>query len=109
MGAFAICAIVSDAILREPFSAATLNNLIAIATLLFAMGKPAASRMLKHFSPEELRVVTKSAATLGAVSPAAVEALVEEFASNFSMGADLVGTASEIERLLQILKNFIDT
>ncbi|MBB4040766.1 flagellar motor switch protein FliG [Microvirga flocculans] len=71
-----------------------------VATLLFAMGKPAASKILKHFSEDEIRLVTKSAAQLGAVSPAQIEQLVEEFASNFSDGADLIGGASHIEKLL---------
>jgi flagellar motor switch protein FliG len=71
-----------------------------VATLLFAMGKPAASRILKHFSEEEIRLVTKSAAQLGPVSPTQIEQLVEEFASNFSDGADLIGGAAHIEQLL---------
>ncbi|MBQ0824779.1 flagellar motor switch protein FliG [Microvirga sp. HBU67558] len=71
-----------------------------VATLLFAMGKPAASRILKHFNEEEIRLVTKSAAQLGPVSPTQIEQLVEEFASNFSDGADLVGGAAHIEKLL---------
>src|SRR5215211_3254925 len=71
-----------------------------VATLLFAMGKPAASRVLKHFSEDEIRLVTKSAAQLGPVSPTQIEQLVEEFASNFSDGADLVGGAAHIEKLL---------
>lgn len=71
-----------------------------VATLLFAMGKPAASKILKHFSEEEIRLVTKSAAQLGPVSPTQIEQLVEEFASNFSDGADLVGGAAHIEKLL---------
>jgi len=71
-----------------------------VATLLFAMGKPAASRILKHFSEDEIRLVTKSAAQLGPVSPTQIEQLVEEFASNFSDGADLIGGAAHIEKLL---------
>jgi flagellar motor switch protein FliG len=64
------------------------------------MGKPAASKILKHFSEEEIRLVTKSAAQLGPVSPTQIEQLVEEFASNFSDGADLIGGAAHIEKLL---------
>jgi flagellar motor switch protein FliG len=71
-----------------------------VATLLFAMGKPAASRILKHFNEEEIRLVTRSAAQLGPVSPTQIEQLVEEFASNFSDGADVVGGAAHIENLL---------
>ncbi|MDF2810265.1 MAG: flagellar motor switch protein FliG [Microvirga sp.] len=71
-----------------------------VAALLLAMGKPAASKVLRHFSPDEIRAVTKSAALLGQVSTSQIEALVEQFAANFSSGTDLVGNASEIEKLL---------
>lgn len=71
-----------------------------VATLLLAMGKPAAGRILKHFSEEEIRLVTKSAAQLGPVSPSQIESLVDEFASNFSIGADVIGSVSQIEKLL---------
>jgi flagellar motor switch protein FliG len=71
-----------------------------VATLLLAMGGPAAGRVLKHFNSDEIRLVTKSAALLGPVTNAQIERLVDEFASNFSHGTDLVGTASEIEKLL---------
>lgn len=71
-----------------------------VAALLFAMGKPSAGKLLKHFSKEEIRLITKSASTLGPVSPGQIEHLVEEFASNFSSGANLVGNVSEVEKLL---------
>jgi flagellar motor switch protein FliG len=71
-----------------------------VATLLLAMGKPAAEKILRHFSEDEIRLVTKSAAQLGTVSPSQIETLVEEFASNFSNGADVVGSAAHIEKLL---------
>jgi flagellar motor switch protein FliG len=78
----------------------TMKGPERVATLLLAMGKPAANRILKHFSEDEIRLVTKSAAQLGPVSPAQIETLIDEFASNFSSGADLIGSASQIERLL---------
>jgi flagellar motor switch protein FliG len=64
------------------------------------MGKPLASRLLKHFDPVELKMVTRSAAALGAVPIESLEMLVEELAGEFSKGLDLHGTASEIEHLL---------
>ena len=70
------------------------------AALLLTMGKPPAARMLKHFDPLELRQITRAAANLGAVSNAAIEALVEEFTDSFSAGVDLMGTAGEAEQLL---------
>ena len=38
------------------------------AAILLAMGKPPATRLLKHLEPNELREVTRAAARLGAVS-----------------------------------------
>ena len=64
------------------------------------MGKPLASRLLKHFDPAELKLITRSAAALGAVSIQALEALVEDLAGQFSRGVDLHGTAAEVEHLL---------
>ena len=71
-----------------------------VATLLLAMGKPAANRILRHFSEDEIRLVTRSAAQLGPVTPSQIETLVDEFASNFSSGADVIGGVAHIEKLL---------
>jgi flagellar motor switch protein FliG len=71
-----------------------------VAALLLAMGKPVASQLLKHFDPAELRAITRAASELGPVSTAEMEALVEEFAGQFSVGTDLLGTAREVEKLL---------
>ncbi len=77
-----------------------LNGPEKVAALLLAMGKPLASRLLKHFDPSELKVITRSAAALGAVPISALEGLVEELAQQFSRGVDLRGTAAEVEHLL---------
>ena len=78
----------------------TLSGPEKVAALLLAMGKPLASRLLKHFDPAELKIITRSAAALGAVPIAALEGLVEELAQQFSRGVDLRGTAAEVENLL---------
>ena len=39
------------------------------AAILLAMGKPTATRLLKHLEPDELREVTRAAARLGAFRP----------------------------------------
>ena len=44
-----------------------LNGPEKVAALLLAMGKPLASRLLKHFDQDELRQVTRSIADLGVV------------------------------------------
>ena len=71
-----------------------------VATLLLAMGKPAAGRLLKYFEPEELKRITRSAAQLGAVSPDQLDEVVQTFSVEFSNGSSLVGTAQEVEKLL---------
>jgi flagellar motor switch protein FliG len=71
-----------------------------VAALLLAMGKPLASRLLKHFDPTELKQITRSAADLGSIPTPTVEYLVEEFASQFAVAAELQGTAAEVEKLL---------
>ncbi|WP_112664663.1 flagellar motor switch protein FliG [Microvirga flavescens] len=78
----------------------TLQGVDKVATLLLAMGKPAAGRLLKHFGPEEIRLITRAAAELGPIAPTQLEALIEEFAAQFSNGASLFGTAGEVEKLL---------
>ena len=64
------------------------------------MGKPLASRLLGHFDPAELKLITRSAAQLGSVPIDVLEDLVEEFAGEFSNGIELRGTADQAENLL---------
>lgn len=71
-----------------------------VAALLMAMGAPAANRVMKHFDAEEIKLVTRSIAQLRPVTTQQVATLVEDFAANFGSGANLVGTAADVERLL---------
>ncbi len=70
------------------------------AAILLAMGKPPATRLLKHLEPHELREVTRAAARLGAVPPGELEALVEEFTAAFSAGANLMGDVGKARDML---------
>ncbi len=70
------------------------------AAILLAMGKPPATRLLKLFEPRELREVTRAAAQLGAVPMATLESLVEEFTSEFSAGANLLGDVGQAREML---------
>ncbi|MFC4173639.1 flagellar motor switch protein FliG [Microvirga sp. GCM10011540] len=91
-------------VVRSPVKAnqgpRTLKGPERVAALLFTMGKPSASRLLKHFSADEIKLITRSAAELGPVSPTQIESLIEEFSAQFSNGASLIGTAAEVEKLL---------
>jgi len=69
------------------------------AAVLLAMGKPAATQVLKHFSPQELRHVTVAAARLGSVSMNDLEKIVEQFTSDFSAGAPLLGDEGQARAL----------
>lgn len=71
-----------------------------VAALLLAMGKPLAGRLLKHFDPEELKLITRSVANLGSIRMHSLEGVIEEFAGQFLNGVDLLGSAAEVEQLL---------
>src|SRR5271165_3385047 len=70
------------------------------AALLLIMGKPPAARIIKHFDPPDLRAVVRAAAGLGAVVPSTLDRLVEEFAADFSAGANLLGDVGQARNLL---------
>ncbi|WP_321336844.1 flagellar motor switch protein FliG [Breoghania sp.] len=77
-----------------------LRGIQKVAALLLAMGKPNASRLLRHFDQEEIRLITLNAAQLGAVSSAELDSLADEFLNQFAHGASLFGTAGEVEKML---------
>jgi flagellar motor switch protein FliG len=70
------------------------------AALLLYMGKPLASRLLTQFDADELKQITRSVAELGTVPVPALEQVVEEFAGQFANGADLLGSADEVQQML---------
>jgi flagellar motor switch protein FliG len=70
------------------------------AALLLMMGKPPAARLLKQFDQPDLRAVALAAAGLGAIPATTLDRLVEEFVTDFSTGADLLGDAGQAKSLL---------
>ncbi|MCJ2044529.1 flagellar motor switch protein FliG [Methylobacterium sp. J-078] len=85
---------------RAPGANRVLSPADEVAALLLAMGKPAAGRLLKYFEPDEIRRITRSATQLGTVSARQLEDIVEMFSDEFASDGRLVGTASEVEKLL---------
>lgn len=77
-----------------------LSGAARVAALLLAMGKPLASRLLKHFDQDELRVITRSVADLGIVPMPLIEDMIEDFAGQFAHGAGLMISAGDAEHLL---------
>ena len=59
-----------------------------------------AAKLLKKFDPEELKLLTRSAADLRPVRMSDLETLVEEFAQKFSNGVGFGGTVTEVKNLL---------
>lgn len=78
----------------------SLQGADRVAVLLLAMGKPAASRLLKHFDSAELKEIARAASGLGSIPAAELEVVIEEFADQFAAGMSLLGTAQEVEKLL---------
>jgi flagellar motor switch protein FliG len=70
------------------------------AAILLVMGRPPAARLLKQFDQPDLQAVARAAAGLGAISAATLDRLVDEFAADFSAGADLFAGAGEAKSLL---------
>ncbi|HSP24206.1 MAG TPA: flagellar motor switch protein FliG [Saliniramus sp.] len=71
-----------------------------VAALLLALDKKVAGRLMSQFDPAELKLISRSAADLGAVTAPELEDVIEEFADEFSNGTSLFGTANQVEMLL---------
>ena len=72
-----------------------------VAAILIAMNKATASRLIKYFDGAELKQITRAVALLGPVPRSELEAIIEQVATLFADGANLVGTAREMEKLLE--------
>jgi flagellar motor switch protein FliG len=71
-----------------------------VAALLLSMDKKIASRLLKHFDEDDIKLIAQTATDLGSVSKSTLDTLVEEFANSLRNGGDLLATANEVEQLL---------
>jgi flagellar motor switch protein FliG len=80
--------------------AASMDGTDKVAALLLAMGRQAAASVLQQFEPEDIRVITKAAANLPPLSSQDLESIVEEFAQQFSMGANILGALGGLETVL---------
>ena len=79
---------------------AALGGTEKVAALLLAMGRQAAASVLQQFEAQDIRTVTKAAAELRPINAQELESIVEEFAQQFSMGANILGTRSSLEAVL---------
>jgi flagellar motor switch protein FliG len=71
-----------------------------VAAILLTMGKSLSARLMKHFEPAEIKQITRSAADLKPVPAQHLSTLIEEFATQFAIGASLVSSPAEVQRML---------
>ncbi|MBV2144319.1 flagellar motor switch protein FliG [Falsochrobactrum sp. TDYN1] len=71
------------------------------AAILVAIGRPSASRLLKHFNSDDLRKLAGHARTLDPISPLDFERLVKQFEDSFAEGAPVSEAAQRFEGLLR--------
>lgn len=71
-----------------------------VAALLITMGKPAADRVLRHFSDSEIKCVVETMASLGVVPRSSLEEFVDEVSAAVERGADVRAGLENVENLL---------
>lgn len=78
----------------------TLTRTQKAAAILVAMGKPAASRLLKFFKQEELKALVEGARLLRTIPQGDLEKIVAEFEAEFTEGAGLLDSADKMDTIL---------
>ena len=81
-------------------TALTLTRPQKAAAILVAMGKPAASRLLKFFKQDELRTLIESARLLKTIPQSELEKIVAEFEDEFTVGAGQIDSGDQMGDLL---------
>ncbi|MDQ0995648.1 flagellar motor switch protein FliG [Phyllobacterium ifriqiyense] len=72
-----------------------------VAALLVAIGRPSASRLLKHFTADDLRSLAVHARKLEPITPSDFEELVKQFENAFADGAPVSEAGMRFEGLLR--------
>ncbi|WP_235911822.1 flagellar motor switch protein FliG [Mesorhizobium xinjiangense] len=70
------------------------------AAILVAMGKPAAGKLLKYFSHEELKSLIEAARLLKTIPQSELERIIAEFEDEFAEGAGLMDSAATMDKIL---------
>jgi len=69
-----------------------------VAAILLTMGKAGASRLMKHFDPDEIKLITRSVADLPPVPALQLRSLVEDFATQFAAGLQIFPIVNQRRR-----------
>jgi flagellar motor switch protein FliG len=71
-----------------------------VAALLLSMDRRLATRLLKHFDEDDIKLIAQTASDLGTVTKSALDEVIEEFASHLKSGGDLMASSDEVEQML---------
>ena len=85
---------------NRPSAAKGIPGSDRVAAILLTMGKSLSARLMKHFEADEIRQITRSASELKPVSAPQLGSLIEDFATQFALGASLVSSPAEVQRML---------
>ncbi len=85
---------------EQPFDASAMTRPQKAAAILVAMGKPAASRLLKFFKQDELKALIEAARTLSTIPQSDLETIVAEFEAEFTEGAGLLDSGDAMDTIL---------
>lgn len=71
-----------------------------VTALLLVMGKPLADRIIRNFDDSEIVAIAKTASTLPALSPNAIEVVLDQLEKELEHGEVIAGSSTEVEQLL---------
>ncbi|ATU95905.1 flagellar motor switch protein FliG (plasmid) [Phyllobacterium zundukense] len=86
---------------QSPSAIKDLSGPEKVAALLVAIGRPSASRLLKHFNADDLRSLAGHARKLEPITPGDFEELVKQFENAFADGAPVSEAGIRFEGLLR--------
>lgn len=72
-----------------------------VAVMLLTLGEDQAGPLLERMDDSEVRIITRSMATLGSITGEVLEELIRRFTEQFSQGGSVIGSAESTERMLR--------
>ncbi len=91
----------SEAYQSRELGAPTLSGASRAAVLLLTLGGEGASKLLKHFTPDEIRALRQSAALPNPITPMELDEIVADFQDAFRAGPAITGIDDELTKLLR--------
>jgi flagellar motor switch protein FliG len=90
-------------------SRSDFNGGVKAALMLLCIGKPMASRLVKHLNRKEVAALVRSAKRIKHVSRQEIDAMIDSFSELYGQGVKFLGTEEEVLDLLgEIVPDGID-